>query len=66
MNGNFIEAFHRNSIGLTNALKWYLLFTVEYENHVCSNTKARASQRIYVHLVARRLPSWRRGDELLI
>jgi hypothetical protein len=42
------------------------LSRVEYENHVCSNTEARASQRTDVHLDARWLPFWHRGNELLI
>jgi hypothetical protein len=42
------------------------LLRVEYEDHVCSNTEARADQRTDVHLDARWLPSWHRGNELLI
>jgi hypothetical protein len=53
-------------IVLTNALKWCLFPAVEYEDHVCSKPEAHASQGTYVHLVARWLPFWRRGNELLI
>jgi hypothetical protein len=42
------------------------LLRVGYEHHDCSNTEARASQRIYVHLDARWLLFWHRGNELLI